>query len=103
MFPNLLKEGNFVGGRFLKFSFFSHNFFLNFDICYYLLANEMSSAGRQENESTTSKQMLMLKLDLMVFSPTVKFNNSQKLSFNYIQNIKRLFEGCTDERDTSVE
>lgn len=84
-------------GVFSSFLFSHTIFFLNFIICYYLLAHEMSSAGRQENESTTNKQMLMLKLDLMVFSPSVKFNNSEKLSFNYIQNIKRLFEGCTDE------
>lgn len=46
---------------FLKFSFFSHKFFSNFDICYYSLANWML-AGSQQSESTTSKQMLTLKL-----------------------------------------
>ena len=49
-------------GFFSIFLFPRTVFFLNFDICYYLLANKMSSAGSQQNEPTTGKQMLMLKL-----------------------------------------
>lgn len=52
-----------MDGLFLNFSFSSHNFFfINFDICYYLLANMMWSASSQQDEPTTSKQMLTLKL-----------------------------------------
>lgn len=65
-------------GFFSIFLFSLTNFSVNFNICYSLLANKMSPAGRPQKEWITGKHMLMLNSKLMVFSPMVQFNNSKK-------------------------